>query len=417
MKKVVISTLALGMLAWTSCSSDDTPVMQTSDFEPAESGIITTDQAKAIAQAAVKGLSGETDSRATEKQFTDCRISMYPVESRSVSSEQLCYIVNFDDGGYAVVAADKRAPEVLAMNDDGSFAPEKDEAHHFFMGLASEYLSTRDLSGLTPFDSTAVLEPAYTWHNGHRCGIAASRVNNYIKKFNLIKTEWHQGYPYNESCPTEYNKEWDMDMHCPTGCWAIALAQVMAYHKKPSNFNGFYYNWDALTENKTITWYFSEAGYNVARLCSDIGATCNMIYTLEGSSTKISNAANTARVFGYENVQINNGYNENLILSELQNQRPIIIRASEQPNSEGHAWIIDGANCTYTETDFQNIDNNTFCYTSRSDMVYLHCNWGWGWETDSDYNGGFYLSKVFNPHNNTINYDFKYDFAILYNIY
>ena len=48
-----------------------------------------------------------------------------------------------------------------------------------------------------------------------------------------VPVQWGQYVPYNLYCPTGM----------PTGCLATALAQVMAYHKYPSSYNGYNFNW------------------------------------------------------------------------------------------------------------------------------------------------------------------------------
>ena len=43
------------------------------------------------------------------------------------------------------------------------------------------------------------------------------------------------------------------------GCVAIAMGQIMAYHKQPSSYNGHEYDWDAILENEIVYPYSSGA--------------------------------------------------------------------------------------------------------------------------------------------------------------
>ena len=53
------------------------------------------------------------------------------------------YVVNFNEGGYAVVPADERATDVYALSDEGSFDPDAHNGVRLFMDMAENYLHTR----------------------------------------------------------------------------------------------------------------------------------------------------------------------------------------------------------------------------------------------------------------------------------
>lgn len=50
------------------------------------------------------------------------------------------YVVNFNEGGYAVVPADERATDVYALSDEGSFDPDAHNGVRLFMDMAENYL-------------------------------------------------------------------------------------------------------------------------------------------------------------------------------------------------------------------------------------------------------------------------------------
>ena len=46
---------------------------------------------------------------------------------------------------------------------------------------------------------------------------------NFVNVSPMMETQWNQGYPYNILCPS----------NCPSGCVAMAMSQVMKYHRYP----------------------------------------------------------------------------------------------------------------------------------------------------------------------------------------
>lgn len=71
----------------------------------------------------------------------------------------------------------------------------------------------------------------------------------------LLTTEWGQTSPYNNLCP-----EYADGKRCKTSCVATAMAQIMRYHKYPTQGKG----------QKSIKW---EYGTRKATLSADFGAT------------------------------------------------------------------------------------------------------------------------------------------------
>ncbi len=334
--------------------------------------------------------------------------------------------MNFDEGGFAVVAPNG---EILALNDTGAFSPEEYEPDNFFMELALNYANNPsiidDPLNPIPFDSTAGFEPAFVWHNGHRCGLQTV-YSNPIPKFKLLNTVWHQWGPYNNNCSIKTNAEGNA-RRAPVGCGPLAAAQVMVYHQKPESINGCVYDWDAM--NKPQIWSYETISDQVAHLCHQIGLKAEANYGYYSTGTLTSSIYNTLKFYGYNNAILYNDYSENIIINDVYQKRyPILIRAegtitvnqnnngtATNTNDSAHMWIIDGAVQYQIEHIHTNLDNNTHCYTSIHKTTYLHCNWGWG--EFNDKNEGYYLSKVFDPKINSSTYNYNSSFRIIYNIY
>lgn len=408
LKSAIICLLISVSFSFWSCNEAQNEVPSPScDHNHAVPVTITAETAVKIGINALNRLKyGDEGLQSRANELTAKEVRKYPESSRS--TQRQCYIVNFEEGGFAVVAPNG---EVLAMNEAGAFSPEEYEPDNFFMDLALNYVNNPDLlnGGLepdpVPFDSTATLEPAFIWHNGHRCGLKINPLLH-IERFKLLKTNWSQNYPYNNLCPIING------IHAPVGCVPLAAAQIMTYHKKPASYMGYVYHWD-LMENFPDIWDDTPAN-DIAQLCRQLGILAETYYDLDGSATDMVKMKNALIQIGYTNTTILQGYNEDLILNEVLNDKPIMISAKGTKNENDfayHAWVIDGAFHNREEYVHTNLDNNTLCYTSTHKTTYFHCNWGWGMSNDK--NEGYYLSNVFDP----LQYNFYYYYHIIYNIY
>ena len=209
----------------------------------------------------------------------------------------------------------------------------------------------------------------------------------------LLKTNWSQNAPFNEQCPTKINSE-GVAQHCPVGCVALALAQIMKYYNYPesgqgkksytpllskdtlsADFGATHYDWANMKDN-----YFSFGSYKnysdeeasaVATLCYQIGVSVGMMYALSGSSAFAYGNIPHDMVdnFRYDADSIKylsrSDYSKEewmgLIYRELSQGRPVFY-AGNSPTQGGHAWVIDGYNA----------------------QGQVHINWGWR-GTDNGY--------------------------------
>lgn len=90
---------------------------------------VSQNEAVRLAKNAVLYL-GNGDTRAgSGRTLVLESVVRYPKATRSVDgNEPFFYIVNFEDGGYAVVSSDKRATCIYAVSDEGRFDPEANMA-------------------------------------------------------------------------------------------------------------------------------------------------------------------------------------------------------------------------------------------------------------------------------------------------
>ena len=335
---------------------------------------VNVNQAKAIAQQFVGTPQFSPGTLAPALQ--PLALSYVAKTSKQMNA---CYIFNRGtDGGYVVVSGDDRTPAILGYSDSGSF--NYDDIPCNFEWWLNQYV--QEIEALQS-------NPALS---------CTPRLTSLPNKINPImpSIHWHQRSPFNDQCPT-----YSGSYHCVAGCVAIALSQIMFYHKYPTkgqgsvsyktriNDSGDSLYLSANFANSTYQWnnmlgtYTSSATSTqksaVAQLVKDVGYACKMTYR-SGNSTASSDNAHYAMItnFNYDKIAmclIRNYFADNaewdkIIYNELLNGRPVYYSGSVPNGNVGHAFIIDG------------------CKTTG----YFHVNWGWNNGMD-----GYFLTTAMNP--------------------
>jgi hypothetical protein len=226
-------------------------------------------------------------------------------------------------------------------------------------------------------------------------------VFNTLMKF-IVPVTWGQEYPYNKDVPYQCGSG-----KAPVGCVAVAIAQIMAYHKYPSN-----YNWDLLTQTPTIsgTLKSDEARRNeVARLMVDIGQKVEMNYGCSGSGSNIEKARAALGQYGYYTSKINDvitSFSKRpwMGLDAYQNPdylfyNPMYIRGANNAG-EGHAFIADAKSefseqtwvvrLKYVNGEYVDGEWLDWDFPFVGDLwdipLLVHINWGW-----DGYSNGWYV--------------------------
>ena len=310
------------------------------------------------------------------------------------SSDAGYYVFNLGEtDGFVIVSGDDRTTAILGYADSGSI-------HEDDMPDGLRYL-------LEGYEEQIAHIPADAGAPVHRSSRTAIEP--------LIQTRWNQGSPYNYRCPMIG------DMRTVTGCVATSFAQLMYYHKYPTESCALIPAYSTNTQDKdgkkitldvpelpatTFKWDKMCQGYitvdpetgkrtvvgtdeeqdAVAELMQYCGSSVEMMYGL--SSNGGSSAYNEAipfalkTYFGYDG-GVSHAYRKNysydawinLIYNELAANRPVILGG--QAAGGGHSFICDG----YDTNDHAGADGD-----------YFHMNWGWGGSSD-----GYFLLSVLQP--------------------
>ena len=285
------------------------------------------------------------------------------------------YVFNNDNKGFVIVGGDDCADEVLGYSDTGTFEVDNipDNMRDMLDYYAAEIEWAR--SNKISLSDRAKVKAA-----------AASNTKHAVAP--LLTTSWSQHEPYNLKCYTSGGSL------AAAGCTAIAMAQVMYYHKWPQNSTteipGYSvsgwgskgalepttFSWDLMKDNySSYDVSDTESRNEIAKFVSYCGRSIETAYGVGTSYAYLERITYAlCNYFGYKNVAKNKERKyfttqewTDMLLNELENGRPVIYAGTKYANYT-HAFVIDG------------FDGN--------DM--FHINWGWGYLA----NGYFKLSAL-----------------------
>ena len=243
----------------------------------------------------------------------------------------------------------------------------------------------------------------------------------------LLTSKWNQCKPYNDLCPVaedDNDPYWVYGGRACSGCVATAVSQIMYYYKWPASgvgsktydfnlttqegqvpmtlscdFSKSTYQWDLMKDeylymDKNYYGYFDENGHvyikiidengdtitdpngvhsaAVAKLLSDVGIACEMMYGYNGSGAYTYYAYyamldHFKYQLGYAYRDEYEGDWDELLRGWLDYHYPLYVSGH---GSGGHAFVFDG------------YDN----------QGRFHVNWGWGGWYD-----GYFESLALNP--------------------
>lgn len=205
--------------------------------------------------------------------------------------------------------------------------------------------------------------------------------DEYTNVPNFVETQWGQGAWTQSSDSIYYNTGFPIVYggHAYVGCGGLATAQVMRYYKHPASFD-----WDNMPATTPTT--------TTAAFLYQVAEACNSQYMFKETLTNQTNCLSALQGYGYSANRAD--YSFSRILDNLENKKPVMIRAQEQDASVGHAWVVTGGSHSLydlryevwtfnTSTDFRcayNYPDGYYIYD------YLYMNWGWGGDSDGSYN-------------------------------
>ncbi len=257
--------------------------------------------------------------------------------------------------GFVIVSGSDQADGILGYADQGEF--DYDSMPENMRVWLEQY--TQSIEAI----SEGVLRPARN---------VAAHPTEVVEP--LITSMWGQKDPYNSMCPSVNAKK------CPAGCTAVAMAQVMRYHRFPTTSTNAIpayttgtlgidmpelpattFDWDKMPDQLSGDTP-QESIDEVAKLLLYCGQATEMNYDASGSGAftdilpqRLPRYFNYPKTIHYVNRK---SYSEeewdSLLVRELTNGQPVIYTAYTNLGA-GHTFVCDGY-------DGQGL---------------FHINWGW----------------------------------------
>ena len=328
--------------------------------------------------------------KAASLGISNARAALRGAPSGEVGSEDKAYYLfdNGGDNGFVIVSGDDRLPEVIGYATHGMLSEDNMPVQ------LKSLLDAFEKQYAAIADDDAKMEIAIA----ERKALAeVSLAANITVSPLLGEIAWGQGTPFNDQCPLIG------DTHALTGCVATAMAQVIGYHKYPSQLQADIpeyttkssitlsaisasegvYEYEKMLPKYDTGSYTEEQGESVAKLLYHCGCSVEMDYGVSGSGAVTKSAAAAlGKYFGYDSSTLAFISREDYTLAqwceildhELTNSRPVLYDGSSATQG-GHAFICDGAD---------------------GSGLY-HINWGW----NGGANGYFDISLLNSSEANT----------------
>lgn len=306
------------------------------------------------------------------------------------------YIVNYEEGGYLILSADKRTIPVLAFSVNNSF--EVDENQYppglkSWMSDSKKQIETLQLSNTkqSPHERVfwdKVLELLVS-ETGQLKAPPPPDCYDHLEIFTegpLGVPRWYQRGAFNDDLPymTCDGSSWQVD----AGCVPVAISAVMRYHEYPTS-----YNWSLMP----LTYGTSTSAAFMADIHDAINYEDNdqPEYKCTGTYAYASVIDDVFKdQFNYSSAT-KASYNYATVTSNISNDRPVILTGND--GDIGHAWVCDGfRRYMYYYAD-----------CSMVESLHLHMVWGWG-----STHVGYYAFDNFNPGT----YSFNSYREMIYNI-
>ncbi len=323
----------------------------------------------------------------------------------------LCYIAQFEGGGYAILGADVRQGGVIAYVPEGSLTAselaaakvatdrgEDYETPTYIHACIVDYLEAA-ADGLVPVaeaESRAEVQTRGLEFPGGNFDPDAP--------VQLMKTTWHQDAPFNDACPLISGQR------AKVGCVALALGQILAYNKKTFGIGPtviesyvpgasiFYPNWNYITQAIETPTPAGTYLYAIQSYLAAIGKAVGMNYDVDMSTTySYPNVVNfLKKIDGYNNIAYKSASLNDIKTQIKTNKTPVYARGPAQyddisigiEKGGGHAWVIDG----WQSKKEWGATGGGIIGDTMTDVDYLYCRFGY---PNAKYDGWYrYISLI-----------------------
>ena len=356
MKRLLILPAAAILMLATRCTQPEAELPAPPEIISPEAFAVTPSEAVDEAREALAAIAPATRSGAVEVRSVVRHGAQAAADAAEVDPS--LYVVNFAaDGGFAIVAADRRqSATVYAVSDEGSFP---DPATLEDGTLSFLYQRIETLAAI-PSKRPKVMYFTGPWRD-------IARINP------LVKVRWGIGDPYNQIRQV------------------TAFCQIMSYYQVPKS-----YDWNLILGKLQVTIqdlaaYEEKINKEIARLFSDVAA-----------KYRSGELVNWIGAFGYY-CKLSETYSYEKVFQQIDRyKRPVYASASTVYGyiPQSYTWIMDGylqQERTITAApDPVRPGETPEPYPSDpryETRTLVHCNLG-----NDGKGNGFYLSTLFDLH-------------------
>lgn len=350
---IIVIGLTISLINFIGCSINEEPNYV--EGHAHSTRYITPEDACMLASEAIVSFGFDVKSRSARP----CNVRLYSnsfYPSRLKESDSTFYIVDYVEGGFAIIAAEKGVSNpIYAITDSGSF----DVSSNLELQLYIETMASWTKPVL-PYDSI----------KGDIAAIRFDSVMTHCERY--VPVDWNQNYPYNQFCP--FLKD---GSNALTGCAAVAMGQVMAFHRLPDKIDSYTLQWDSMLVSRRIFELGEEGKNDISYLLAKCGELTNSNYDDEyGTATKPNAIPAGFAQFGYENSIWVEGIAKTI--SSLKDDGPVLMVGYKNvPIRNGHIWVVD-AEKTVKNYRCLVYDDGREDRAWLSTDFYFHMNWGHG---------------------------------------
>jgi hypothetical protein len=294
-----------------------------------------------------------------------------------LGGEEVVYVFNFDNNGYAVVPADDRIYPVVGFSFNSTFNP--DLAPDNWMWVLENF--GEQVIHVKENQIIPATEVVNAWANlRSNQSERLSFLTNESTIGPFLSSTWNQDYPYNYLCPADPQGPGG---YVYAGCVATAMAMIMHYWRFPYQGTGSHTYWASGYGQQTANFgeaYYdytnmpnstgSSPNYPIALLQYHCGVSVNMMYGWDGSGAYSQDVVGAIKnYFKYsQNAQFLQRGGWAAWTAYLDQQmfefQPVYYSGSS--GGYGHAFVVDGRQ-------------------EQTDDNYYHFNFGWGGSSNGWY--------------------------------
>ena len=380
MKKIFYCLVAAFVL--TACVKEDVSIAKIEEVKNPYA--VTPDEAVQLLKTVI---GGESTRAISVGYIKTLRKSDFVPTTRGAEDGDVIYIVDLENGGSAVMGADKRMEPIYAILDETKISAEQlitsatrstelsNSIENFVVGALNgaiqvDLMAAGDL--LLP-DMPIVPRPQYI-----------TRTINLGSRSPLLETKWGWADPYNNMYGSGVVSQDNA---------IVAIAQLFYYHRQPNTLAGYTFDWDLIAECEYGQTPSVAAQNEVAKLFYAITAN-------GGSAASMENLAvyNKLLEGSFNNpihFSLHGPTNGATKVMENINQNKLVMGYGEGANNISKYWLFDGYKFYQDDVYYRVYDpmgSGTYTDTLVSSTTYklCHCNFGYQGVCD-----GYYQMDVF----------------------